>query len=185
MIYYARSVYPTMLRAINEISQLQSRPTRDTVEKSRMLLDYAATYLNTILCYKASAMVLNVDSDAEYLTMPDSRNCYAGHFYLSDWPSPSPIKHNTEINVPIHTECKTIQNVVSSAEEAGTCGTFKNGKTDIDMRPALITSDHKQTAIPLKTDNSKTEGFLNLGMKSKGFKNMGYEVALIERQRSP
>ena len=55
MLYYARSVDPTILRAINEI-------------------------------YKASNMVLHVDSDAAYLTMPEARSCYAGHFYLSNWP---------------------------------------------------------------------------------------------------
>ena len=33
MLYYTRSVYPTMLQAINEISRVQPRPTRDTEEK--------------------------------------------------------------------------------------------------------------------------------------------------------
>ena len=42
MLYYARSVYPTMLQAINEISRVQSRPTRDTEKKTRMVLDYVA-----------------------------------------------------------------------------------------------------------------------------------------------
>ena len=91
-----------------------------------MLLDYDATYLNATLQYKASDMVLHVDSDVEYITVPEARNCYAGRFYLSNWPSPSPIKPNIEINGPIHTECKTIRNVVSSAAEAETCGTFNN-----------------------------------------------------------
>ena len=53
-----------MIRAINEILRVQSRPTRDTEEKSRMLLDYAATYPNAILHYKSSDMVLHVNSDA-------------------------------------------------------------------------------------------------------------------------
>ena len=65
MIYYARSVDPTMLRSINEILRVQSRPTRDIEEKARMLLDYAATYPNAIIRYKARDMVLLVDSDAE------------------------------------------------------------------------------------------------------------------------
>ena len=43
MLYYTQSVYPTMLQAINEISRVQSKPTRDTEEKARMLLYYAAT----------------------------------------------------------------------------------------------------------------------------------------------
>ena len=112
-------------------------------------------------------MVLYVDSDAAYLTMPEARSCYAGHFYLSDWPSPSPIKPNPDTNVPIHTECKTIRNVVSSVTEAGTCGTFNNGKITIGIRSAFISLEHKQPATPLKTYNSTTEGFLNLGMTLK------------------
>ena len=42
MIYYARSVYPTMLQAINKILRVQSRPTWDTAGKSRILLGYAS-----------------------------------------------------------------------------------------------------------------------------------------------
>ena len=69
IIYYLRSVDPTMPRAINEIPRVQSQPTRDTAEKSRMLIDYAVTYPNLILRYKASDMFLHVDSNASYLTM--------------------------------------------------------------------------------------------------------------------
>ena len=64
MIYYARSLDPTMLREINEILRVQSQPTRDMAEKEKMLLDYAATYPNEILRYKARDMVLHIDSDA-------------------------------------------------------------------------------------------------------------------------
>ena len=64
MIYYARSLDPTMLREISEILRVQSQPTRDTAEKEKMLLDYAATYPNEILRYKARDMVLHIDSDA-------------------------------------------------------------------------------------------------------------------------
>ena len=70
MLYYDRSVDPTMLRAINETSQFQSKPTRDTEEIARMLLEYAATYPNATIHYKSSDMVLHVYSDAAYLTMP-------------------------------------------------------------------------------------------------------------------
>ena len=132
-----------------------------------MLLDYAATYPNAIHCYKASDMVLHVDSDAAYLTMPEARICYAGYFYLSNWPSPSPIKPNPEINGPIHTECKTICNVVSSTAEAETCGTLNNGTQSIGMQPAFIALDHKQPATPLKTGNSMTGHFIKSGMKPK------------------
>ena len=88
-------------------------------------------------------------------------------FYLSDWPSPSQIKPNTERNGPIHTECKIILNIVSYVGEAETCGTFNNRKTAIGMWLALIALDHKHSAIPFKTDNSTTEGFVKSRMKPK------------------
>ena len=93
-LYYSQSVDQTMLQAINNISRFQSNPTRETDKTARMLLDYAATYPNEIIIYKAIDMILNVYSYAAYLTMPEVRGCYAGHFYLSDWPSPS-LKNQT------------------------------------------------------------------------------------------
>ena len=112
-------------------------------------------------------MVLHVDPDAAYITMPEAGICYAGHFYLSDWPSPSPIKPNPDRNGHIHTECKKICNVVSLESEAKTCGNFNNVKTAIGMQQPLIVLDHKQPATPLKMDNYTTEGFINPGMKPK------------------
>ena len=103
MLYYARSVDPTMIWAINKILRVQSRSTQDTEEKARMLLEYVATYPNGIICYKASNMFLHVDSEASYLTIPKELSCYKGHFYLSDWTSPSPIKPNPYRNGSIHT----------------------------------------------------------------------------------
>ena len=100
MIYYSRPVDPTMLQAINEILRVKSRPTWDMMEKARMLLDYAAMYLNAILYYKASDMVLHVDSDAAHFAMLEAKSFYAGRFYLNDWPSPRAIKPNPKKTAP-------------------------------------------------------------------------------------
>ena len=70
MLYYGRSVDPTMSRAINEILRVQSKPTRDTEKNERMILDYSATYPNEFIRYKSSDMILHVDSYAEYITIP-------------------------------------------------------------------------------------------------------------------
>ena len=95
-------------------------------------------------------MVLHVDSDAAYFTIPEARSCYAGHLYLSAWPSPWTVKPTPKRNGPIHIEYKAIHNVVSSEAEAETCGTSNNGKTAIGMQPALIALDHKQPETPIK-----------------------------------
>ena len=88
-------------------------------------------------------MVLRLDSDTAYLTILEARSCYYVHFYLSDWPLPRSVKPTNKRNGPIHTDYKTICNVVSSAADYETCGTFNNAKTAIGMRPDLITLDHK------------------------------------------
>ena len=43
---------------------------RTLKKKSAMLLAYAETYPNAVIKYQSSDMVLNVYSDAAYLTMP-------------------------------------------------------------------------------------------------------------------
>ena len=72
ILYYARSFDTTMLQAINEKLWVQSNPTRDTDEKAKLLLDYAATYPNAIIRYKVRNMVLHVDSYLAYLTLANS-----------------------------------------------------------------------------------------------------------------
>ena len=51
-------------------------------QKSTMLLDYAATYPNTVIRYHGSDLLLPVDSGVAYLTMPEAIIFYAGHFIL-------------------------------------------------------------------------------------------------------
>ena len=80
ILYYARSFDTTMLQAINEKLWVQSNPTRDTDEKAKLLLDYAATYPNAIIRYKVRNMVLHVDSYLAYLTMSEARSCNDGNF---------------------------------------------------------------------------------------------------------
>ena len=65
MLFYTWSLDPMMLREIKKNLRVQSRPRQDIEEKEIMLLDYAATYPNAIIRYKARDMVLLVDSDAE------------------------------------------------------------------------------------------------------------------------
>jgi hypothetical protein len=42
-------------------------------------LDYAATYPNAIITYKASDMILAIHSDTSYLSEPKARSRAGGH----------------------------------------------------------------------------------------------------------
>ena len=70
-------------------------------------------------------MILHLDSDAAYLVSPQARSRVVSNFYCRQ-------KYNknkppyTNLNGPIHIECKTLKHVVDSAAEAETAGLFHN-----------------------------------------------------------
>ena len=157
-----------MLPALNEISCTQAKPTQYTRDECQQLMDYAATYPNVYVRYRASDMILNIDSDAAYLVLPNSKSRIAGYFQLND--DPQRVNH-PEVNGAILIECRTLKNVVSSAAEAETGGVFHNAKTAIPIRHILTQLGHKQPPTPLKTDNSTTAGFVNNNIHQKRSKS--------------
>jgi hypothetical protein len=111
LLYNARAVDAAMLPAINEIGGSQASPTQKTQSACKMLLDYAATYPTAIIRYHASNMALHIDSDAAYLVLPNACSRYAGHYFLSDYPTPPPAKPTPKPNGAILKICKTIPSV--------------------------------------------------------------------------
>ena len=171
-LYYARAVDPTMLVALNEISQQQSKPTAATLRKHNRLMDYAATYPNATIRYHASDLILHVDTDAAYLVLPQARSHVAGHYFLSNHLTQHrPLKPIA--NRPIHNVCQIIRNVVSSAAEAECGGLFINGHQIIPQRNTLITMGHPQPAngTPLKTDSATALGIVKNVMKPRRSKS--------------
>jgi hypothetical protein len=161
LLYYARAIDMSILPALNEIAARQTQPTQNTLNKCQILLDYAATHPNTILRYKASDMVLHVDSDTAYLVQAKARSRIVGSFNLSSNPSLLPLDQTPTPNAPILTERKTLRHVVASAAEAETGGIFHNAHTIIPIRQALEALDRPQPSTPLKTDNSTANGFVH------------------------
>ena len=83
MLNHARLVDPMMLRAINEISRVQSKQIKDTEEKVKTSLEYTEKYPNATIRYISSNMVLHVDSDVTYITMEEARSFYSENFILA------------------------------------------------------------------------------------------------------
>ena len=160
--FYARGVDPTMLPALNEISSQQAAPTVDTAKKCNMLMDYAHTYPNATLRYHASDMILYIEADSSYLVQPEARSRAAAHFYFGN-------KIDGTNNAPIHTMCKTIKGVMSSAAEAETGGIYMAGKEGIPIRTTAIELGHTQPAdgTKFKTDNSTARGILTKTLRQK------------------
>ena len=77
--YYDRAVDTTMLCSLSEIAGQQGKSTEKTRQRVDQFLDYTATHPDTMICYYASDMVLNVHSDTSYLTAPKARSRASGH----------------------------------------------------------------------------------------------------------
>ena len=112
-LYYGRAVDSTMLTALLTIASAQAEPTEETMTtRCKQFLDYTATHQDAILTYKASDMVLVVQSDGSYLSKPKARSRAGGHFFLSS-DCDDPADNGTVQNL-----AQLIKAVMSSAAEA-------------------------------------------------------------------
>jgi hypothetical protein len=122
LLYYARAVYPTILTALSSIATEQAKPTEQTMEKVKQLLDYCATQEEAIITYNASKMILAVHSDVGYCNEKNGRSRAGGHFFLSNDEQFPPN------NGAILTQASIIKAVMSSAAEAELGALFLNAK---------------------------------------------------------
>ena len=86
-MYYARAVDMTILTALNAIASEQAAPTERTMARVHQFLDYMATHLDAVMRFRASDMILNVHSDASYLSAGRARSRAGGYFFLGSLPT--------------------------------------------------------------------------------------------------
>jgi len=115
ILYYARAVDITVLMALSSIAIEQTKGTTSTMGKAKQLLDYLATHSDATIRYPTSDMVMNVHSDASYLSESEARSRACGHFFMG-WPPKDgdPI----HLNGAFFTLCAILCFVVASAAEA-------------------------------------------------------------------
>ena len=135
-----------------------------------MLMDFLHTFPNAKLRFYAGDMQLHIESDAAYLVLPGARSRAAGHFYLSATPSPGKA-YQGRFNAPLHTECRTIKNVVSSAAEAECGALFHNCSVAVGIRTALKGLGHPQHLTEVITDNYTANSFVHSEMRVKRSKS--------------
>jgi hypothetical protein len=118
LLFYARAIDNTMLVALNALASQQAAPTQTTMDHIVHLLNYAATYPDATVRFRASSMVLWVHSDASYLSEPPAKSRYGGFFYLSDKaPTIGPKTGDPQptLNGPILAVTHILKEVVASA----------------------------------------------------------------------
>ncbi len=124
-LYYARAINLTILMGLSNIATQQATPTENAKKQVSQFLDYMWTHPDAKICYRASDMILNVHSDALYLSAPCALSCINGYFFLGGLPIiGNPIKHNGSI----HIACTILKLVVASNAEAKLSALFLNAQ---------------------------------------------------------
>ncbi len=81
ILYYTRAFNLTVLMALSTIASKQANGTENTMLKTKQILDYLATHPAATVQFHASDMVLNIHSDASYLSAANTHSRVCGHFF--------------------------------------------------------------------------------------------------------
>jgi hypothetical protein len=123
ILYYARAVDMTVLMALSTIAVDQTKATERTMERCTQLLDYLAHHAEAKVSFRASDMILNIHSEASYLSEAKARSRACGHFFMGWTPkNGKPIK----LNRAFHVNMTIMRFVVASAAEVGLGALYHN-----------------------------------------------------------
>ena len=107
-------------------------------------------------------MILNVHSNASYLSAPKARSRAGGYFFLGSIPrDDKPII----INGAIHITCTNLKLVAALAAEAELGALFLNAQEAKVLRLVLKELGHPQPPTPIHVDNTTTVGIVNNTIK--------------------
>eukprot|EP00804_Cyclotella_cryptica_P015897 CCRYP_006383-RA/>CCRYP_006383-RA protein AED:0.07 eAED:-0.04 QI:0/0/0/1/0/0/2/0/1375 len=143
LLFYARAVDNTLLPGLSAIASEQAQAT---------------------IPIRASDMILNIHSDASYLSATRARSQVAGYYFLGSIPADdAPIKLNGAILVL----CGILKFVVASAAEAELGALFHNCKEGKILRLILEELGHPQPPTPIHCDNATATGIANDTIKKQ------------------
>ena len=155
VLYYTHAVDCTVLTALSSIASEQACLTEATEEKVTQLLDYLALKPNTTIQFHESKMILNVHSDASYLSEPNAKSRVAGHYFLGKIPKDGrPIMTNGNIFVM----CGILKFVVCLAADAELEVLFLNAKARKIIWLILEELVHPQPPTPVHCANQTETG---------------------------
>ena len=163
-LFYARAVDLTMLPALGSLAAQQSAPTKKTFQALTQFLNYAASHPDAVIRFRASDMLLTVESDCSYLSEPKARSRWAGFHFLGERNTTTLVSRP---NGPVHVPCQILKEVVSSAAEGELAAVFHNAKESCPIRICLEELGHPQPPTPIITDNTTAAGIANDTVKQK------------------
>ena len=113
-LLYGRTVDPTLLVALGNIAEEQTKEKMFTLQAFKKLLDYCATHTNAKLRYRASNMVLRIYSNVTYLSETTGISRAGGFFLLVL----NKYNDTAKINGSILTMSVILKNAMALSEEA-------------------------------------------------------------------
>ncbi len=123
ILYYARAVDMTVVMAMSSIAMEQTKATKKTMGRCIQLLNYLASNLEAKVRFHASDMIMNIHSDASYLSETKARSRACGHFFMGWMPkNGEPI----QLNGAFHVNTTILRFAVASAAEAKLGALFHN-----------------------------------------------------------
>jgi uncharacterized coiled-coil protein SlyX len=162
VLYYTRAVYPTVLMPLNDIVTEQTKATEKTQATMNKMLDYLATHPDATIRYHAPDMILNIHSDASYLSVSSARSRLRGLFFLGNKSPEQETLNGSILNV-----VAVIKNVVASAAESEVGACFHNAQSGAPLRVTPTDLGHTQPPTPLRTDKSTAFGIVNVNTSGK------------------
>ena len=162
ILYYARAVDMTVLIALSSITSKQMNATERTMKQYTQILGYLALHSDTKVRFHASDMVINIHSDASYLSEPQARSHTCCHFFMGSAPiNGEPII----LNGAFFVNTTIMRFVVASAAKAELGALFQNCQDGIMFRLTLENMGHPQPRTLVHCDNATAVGISNNTVK--------------------
>jgi hypothetical protein len=159
----------TLLMALSTIAKSQAKPTENTMARCIQLLDYLVTHADTKIRFYASDMIMNIHSDASYLSGSKARSRACSHFFMGWKPvDGKPIK----LNAVFYTNSIILKFVVASAAEAKLGALFHNCQDGITFRQTLANMGYPQPKTPVHCNNPTAVGIGNNTIKRQRLRSM-------------
>ena len=124
-------------------------------------------------------MVLNIHSDASYLSETRARSRLSGFFFLGRKSNPT---KTIVLNGALYIMCGIFKFVVASAAEAELGALFLNCKEGIIVRLTLQEMGHPQPATPIHCDNMPATGIAKDTIKKQRSRSMEMRFSWVTDQ---
>ena len=147
---------------LSSIASKQVNTTTTTHKLCLHTLDYLATNPNATIRYHASKMILNIHSNASYLSEPNTKIRASGHSFLVDLLVE---RKSILLDSAIHTLAMILKFVAASATESELGALFLNAEIGEIIRVILEELGHQQPPTPIHCDNKTIVGIANDTLK--------------------